>query len=435
MSFRRFDKSSARNRAGAQRTGASRSGASRSRSSVLRSSGGKAGSSGASKVMPFPAGGRRAASHRASAPAEQAVRPSSPDLLYALTLIALVSFGTIMVYSATALERGTAQLLRMAMWLALGAAGCLAGVYLPMRFWRKLSPWLLLGTLAALASLLVDSNPLALNVNGATRWFQLGSVTLQPSEIAKLAFILFAAGMLERRRDLKGEDWLVFLGVLGVFAFLIYKEPDLGTTLVLGGTAFCMLIAAEVDAKKLIALLVTAGVVVGAAAWTTPHQKKRLLTWANPWHEEYRYDGGLQTVMSQDAMARGGITGLGLGSSLAKMDNRVPEAETDFIFAVVGEELGLIGGMGLLLLFTLLAMRGYTIAVRAPDRYSALVAVGITSWVAVQSCLNVAVATGTAPNTGVPLPFISSGGSSLVTLMTAAGIVLGISRYRRQAGS
>lgn len=414
---------------------ASRSGASRSRSAALRSSGGKASGSRASKVRAFPPGGRRSDPAQAPAPPARVAKPSSPDLVYALVLIALVSFGTIMVYSATALEGGTEQLLRMAMWLALGAAGCVAGVYLPMRFWRKLAPWLLVGTLAALASLLVDSNPLAVNVNGATRWLQLpGRATLQPSEVAKLAFILFAARMLERRRDLKGEDWLVFLGMLGVFALLIYKEPDLGTTLVLGGTAFCMLIAAEVDAKKLIALAVTAIVAVGAAAWTTPHQKARLLTWANPWHETYRYNGGLQTVMSQDAMARGGLTGVGLGNSLAKVDNRVPEAETDFILAVVGEELGLIGALGLLLLFALLAMRGYTIAARAPDRYSALVAVGITSWVAVQSCLNIAVATGTAPNTGVPLPFISSGGSSLVTLMTASGIVLGISRYRRQAG-
>lgn len=432
MSFRRPDKSSTQNRA--QRNGTSRSGTSRSHSSSLRSSGGRASGSGTSKVRPFPVGGRSAAPTQAPAPPARAVKPSSPDLLYALTLIALVSFGTVMVYSATALERGTGQLLRMAMWLALGAAGCTAGVLLPMRFWRKLTPWLLIGTLAALASLLVDSNPMALHVNGATRWLQLpGGATLQPSEVAKLAFILFAARMLERKRDLKGEDWMIFLGMLGVFAFLIYKEPDLGTTLVLGGTAYCMLIAAEVDAKKLIALLAAAGVVVGAAAWTTPHQKKRLEVWANPWQEVY--DGGLQTVMSQDAMARGGLTGLGLGNSMAKVDNRVPEAETDFIFAVVGEELGLIGAMGLLLLFTLLAMRGYSIAVRAPDRYSALVAIGITSWVAIQSCLNIAVATGTAPNTGVPLPFISSGGSSLVTLMTATGIVLGISRYRRQPGT
>jgi len=355
-----------------------------------------------------------------------------PDRVYLVTLAALVSIGTIMVYSATALEQGISQLLRMGVWLCLGTVGCLAGMYLPMRFWRRITPWLLVGTLILLASLLVDGNPLAVTKNGATRWIGLpGGFTMQPSELAKLAFVLFAAGLLERQRELGHDALAVFLGVLGVFAFLIYKEPDLGTTLALGGTAFCMLIAAGVNWRRLAALFVAAAVLVGAAAWTTEHQRNRLLTWWNPW--EYRLSGGMQTVMSWDAMARGGITGVGLGNSRAKMDNRLPEAETDFIFAVLAEELGLVGALTVVLLFCVLALRGYGIAARAPDRYSGLVAAGITSWIAVQAFLNIAVATGTVPNTGVPLPFISAGGTSLVTVMTAAGIVLGISRHGRSA--
>lgn len=369
-----------------------------------------------------------------SRPVQSAQAPrqprQAPDRVFLFAMAALVSIGTIMVYSATAMEQGAAQLVRMAVWLCLGAAGCLAGIYLPLQFWRHFAPWLLAGTLVLLASLLVPGNPLAVTANGATRWIGLpGGGTMQPSEFAKLAFILFAAGMLERRRDLDRNDWLVFLGVLGLFAILIYKEPDLGTTLALGGTAFCMLIAAGVNWRQLAALLLTAAVVVGAAAWSTEHQRQRLLTWWNPW--EYRLTGGMQTIMSWDAMARGGITGVGLGNSRAKLDNRLPEAETDFIFAVLAEELGLVGSLAVLMLFGLLALRGYSIAARAPDRYSGLVAAGITSWIAVQACLNIAVATGTVPNTGVPLPFISSGGSSLVTVMTASGIVLGISRRAR----
>ncbi|HYF91641.1 MAG TPA: putative peptidoglycan glycosyltransferase FtsW [Symbiobacteriaceae bacterium] len=365
-------------------------------------------------------------------PAEVPSTLDRPDLTYVAALVGLISVGMIMVYSTTAIE-GISSLVRMGIWLGIGVPGMLVASRLPMGFWRAAAPGLLIVCFLVLASLLLkERNPLAVEVNGAYRWLRIPGVgQIQPSEISKFAFILFAAQYLDQRaQKMNGRRWLTFLGVLGAFAGVIYKEPDLGTALVLTGTAFCMLLAAGIRWGTLIKGVVVLAALVFALAWTTDHQRDRLLSWWNPWAEEHRQEGGYQTVRSLSAMSQGGLTGVGLGRSTYKLDNRLPEAETDFIFAIVAEELGMVRALTVLGLFALLAWRGFSIAARAPDRYSALVATGITSWVAVQSCLNVAVVTGTVPNTGVPLPFISSGGSSLTALMIASGVVVGISRRR-----
>lgn len=390
-----------------------------------------------STVRPQRSQARRGSNVRELRPARPPAAPAftldRPDWAYVAALVGLISVGMIMVYSTTAVE-GLSALVRMGIWLAIGIPGMLVATRLPMGFWRTISRGLLIVCFVALASLLLKShNPLAVEVNGAYRWLRIPGLTqvIQPSELSKLAFILFASQLLDRRgQKMDTRQWLTFLGVLGALAGVIYKEPDLGTAMVLGGTAFCMLVAGGVRWGTLFKGLLVVAVLVGALAWNTDHQRERLLSWWNPWSEEHRQEGGYQTVMSMSAMTRGGLFGAGLGRSTYKLQDRLPEAETDFIFAVVAEELGMLRAMGVLGLFALLAWRGYKIAARAPDRYSALVATGITSWVAVQSCLNVAVVTGTVPNTGVPLPFISSGGSSLTALMISTGIVVGISRRR-----
>jgi cell division protein FtsW len=368
--------------------------------------------------------------------AERAVAITAPDWLYIGALVALISVGMIMVYSTTVID-GPQSLMKMAQWIGLGVPVMLVATRLPMAFWRKLAPWLLLGSFVALASLLLkEANPLAIGAKGAYRWLKVpGLGQVQPSEFAKLAFVLFAARFLERRgQKMRSSDWIAFVLVLGALAGVIYKEPDLGTALVLAGIAFCMLVAAGVSWRVLIQGVLVLALVVGVLAWNTEHQRARLLSWWNPWAPEHRQEGGYQVIQSFSAMARGGLWGVGLGQSIHKIGNRLPEAHTDFIFAIVAEEMGLLRAAGVLILFGILAWRGYSIAARAPDRYSALVAVGVTSWIAVQSCLNVAVVTGTVPNTGVPLPFISSGGSSLLALMAATGIVIGISRRRQTEG-
>lgn len=368
--------------------------------------------------------------------APTSVESGGPDLLYLAALGALISVGIIMYYSTNAVHGEARDYLKLAGGLMGGAIFMWAGARLPIAVLRRFSIPLLFLCALALLSLKVPGAPWAVTTNGATRWIALpGGLTVQPSEFTKFAVVLFAAGLLERaaarmNRGAAG-DWALFLGVLGGLAGIIYKEPDLGTALVLGGTAFCMLLSAGIDFRKLFLGVVILAVTVFGLAWNTDHQRARLLAWRDPWAEEHRQEGGYQVIRSWVAMARGGLFGVGLGQSTMKLDNRLPESETDFIFAIVAEEMGLLRAVGVLILFGLLIWRGFAIAARAPDRYSALVVAGFTSWVAVQSCLNVAVVTGTVPNTGVPLPFISSGLSSLVSLLAAAGVVVGVSQRGR----
>ncbi len=390
--------------------------------------------SGSRPVRRLP---RRGASTRPGRPAEDAsllLESAGPDLGLLFALVSLISLGVIMGYSAISVNVADPGdvLTKLVVFLVIGSVGMLSGIYLPVRsFWRSVSPWLLVVCAAMLLSLLVDANPMAITANGATRWLQLpGGFRIQPSEFTKLAFVLFAARFLARRGErMQAADWLAFLAVLGGLCGMIYLEPDLGTALVLGGTAFCMLIVAGADLRVLLTGLAFVAAVVFLLAWNTPHQQERLRSWWSPW--EFRQGAGYQVIQSWAAMARGGLTGVGLGRSTYKLGDRLPESETDFIFAIVAEEMGLLRASGVLFLFGLLAWRGYRIAARAPDRYTSLLATGIISWISVQAVLNIAVVTGTVPNTGVPLPFISTGGSSLVALMTASGLVLGISRLRR----
>ncbi len=362
------------------------------------------------------------------APATPPPVPGLPDVLLILALVGLVSLGMVMIYSTTLFEQTPAEVAReLGLQFGVGLAGLLAGVLMPLSWWRRLTPLVLLGAAGALLSLEIPGNPLAVSRLGATRWLQLGPLSFQPSEFAKLAFILFSAGFLQRHgRRMRLQHLAFYLGVAGFLAFLIYREPDLGTAAVIGGIAICMLWVAQAHWLLVAGLsgLAISGILL--LARTKPHQQERLLAWRNPW--AYEDTIGHQIIQSWTAMARGGLWGVGLGQSLQKLGNRLPEAETDFIFSVIVEELGLVGGVAVILLFLLFAWRGFAIALRAPDRYSALLAAGITTWVAGQAALNVGVVTGTIPNTGIPLPFLSSGGSSLLALMIASGLLLSISR-------
>jgi len=360
----------------------------------------------------------------------------APDKLYLLALGALITVGVVMMYSAVAFHGDPYDLYKLLGGLLLGGILMWVSSKVPLPWLRTITPFLLFACFLLLVSLKVGGAGWAVTTNGATRWIRLpAGLTFQPSEFTKVGFVLFAAHFLDRRGQkltlMGGKYWAVFLGVLGILAGLIYKEPDLGTALVLSGTAFLMLIAVGVDWRLLSAGAIVGGVLVLALAWYTPHQQARLVSWWNPWAAEHRQDGGYQVIRSWMAIARGGLFGVGLGQSTQKLENRLPESETDFIFAIVAEELGLFRALGVIALFGVLIWRGFSIAARAPDRYAGLLVTGFTSWVAVQSCLNLAVVTGTVPNTGVPLPYLSSGLSSLMALMIGAGIVIGISTRTR----
>jgi len=379
---------------------------------------------------------QRQRSATAAAPATE-VELHGADVGYLVALGLLVSVGLIMMYSATAVSMTPSDYAKMAAGLIGGGIFMAIGSRATPKQLRRFTPTFLFACVAALFMLFVlqrvwPSAPFIVSVNGATRWIgRPGLLTIQPSEYAKLAFVLFAAQYLDRngqKMQKSTQGWAGFLAVLVIMAGLIYKEPDLGTALVIAGTAICMLVQAGIGLKRLIAGVLLCGAVVGILAWNTPHQRERLLSWWNPWSAEYRYEAGHQVIQSLSAMAHGGLTGVGLGKSINKMQDRLPESETDFVFAIVAEELGLVRVVAIIGLFAWLIFAGFGIAARAPDRYTSLVASGITSWLAVQTCLNLAVVTGSVPNTGVPLPFVSSGFSSLTALLAGAGIMTAISK-------
>jgi cell division protein FtsW len=360
------------------------------------------------------------------------VEPGAPDYAYLLGLFLLFSLGVVMVYSTKAFAGGWAEMKKLGMFILLALVALFVSAFLSERFLRRVTPLALLVSGALLASLYVPGNPFALHLLGATRWLEIGPITFQPSELAKLAFILFAAGFLEKRgRRMKQKDWIAYLGVLGVLAALIVKQPDLGTTLCLLGIGGGMLVIAGAPWRVLTSLAVVGAIGILLMAWVTPHQRARLDSWLDPWAPEHIQKDGYQSVQAQVALARGGLTGVGLANSTQKLNDRLPEAESDFIFAIVGEELGLLRAIAVVLVYAFFIWRGCEISARAPDRYSGLIAGGVTAWIGVQTVLNLGVVTGTLPNTGVPLPFLSAGGTALIILMAAAGLVVGVSRRMR----
>jgi cell division protein FtsW len=266
-------------------------------------------------------------------------------------------------------------------------------------------------------------------VNGARRWIDLKLFALQPSEIAKLSMVFFMAESLTRQQDritnfMKGlvPHLLVLLVVFG----LILKEPDLGTALAIGGTVFLMFFA---SGAKIIHLgsLVGLGVIgVITAIIAEPYRMRRITAFADPWQDPL--DTGYHIIQSLYALGSGGLFGLGLGRSREKF-LYLPEPHTDFIFAILGEELGFIGTVTVVLLFFLFAWRGYKIAISAPDTFGSILAAGLTTMISLQAMMNIAVVTASMPVTGIPLPFVSYGGSALLFTMAGVGVLLNISRH------
>jgi cell division protein FtsW len=263
-------------------------------------------------------------------------------------------------------------------------------------------------------------------INGAKRWFVLGPASFQPSEVAKLALCLFAAVYLSRRSrppQTLGE-LAKPLGLLtAIFCGLILLEPDLGTTITLCGTMFAIFLVAGVPWRPLLAAAVVAIGVGLIAIWAEPYRRARVFSFLDPWSDAQ--GDGFQIVQALIGFGSGGVTGEGLGESVQKV-LYLPEAHTDMIFAVVGEELGLLGSAAVIAAFAAFAFAGFRIALRSKDPFGKLLAAGITSLVCGQASLNLAAVLGIAPLTGIPLPFVSYGGSSLVVLLAGVGILLNI---------
>jgi cell division protein FtsW len=283
---------------------------------------------------------------------------------------------------------------------------------------------LVLGALALLAAVLVPG--LGVSVNGAQRWIAMGPLQLQPAEPAKFALIVFCAALVARNAHRVHELGVVLrpaLVVLGMFALLLMRQPNLGTTMILCAIVGGMLLWAGIPMRVLAVLGGAAASLGTIFAFSADYRRARVTGFLDPWANAQ--DAGYQTIQSLIGVASGGVSGTGLGASRAKW-GFLPESHTDFVFAIIGEELGLLGSLCVVALFAGLVVLGLRIAQRAADTFGAMLAVGVTTWFAVQGFVNVGAVLSLLPITGVPLPFVSFGGSSLVATMLAAGVLVNV---------
>jgi cell division protein FtsW len=347
--------------------------------------------------------------------------------LLALVTLALVAFGLVMVYSATSASAALGDddpmsfLKRQSVYAFLGVVLMLVAARFDYHRLRYLSPALVLVALGLCAAVLV----LGPEINGARRWFILGPASFQPSELAKLALCVFAAAYLSRRRAPRTLGELARpLGLItAIFCALIVLEPDLGTTITLCAMMLAIFLVAGVRFVPLVGASVIAVAVGLVAIWSEPYRRARVFSFLDPWSDAE--GAGFQIVQAMIGIGSGGVTGQGLGEGVAKA-LYLPEAHTDMIFAVVGEELGLIGAALVIAGFVIFAIAGFRIAHRCPDPFGKLLAAGLTALVCGQAAVNLAAVLGIAPLTGIPLPFVSYGGSSLVVLLAGVGILLNI---------
>lgn len=353
------------------------------------------------------------------------------DPLLLGTVLALMGIGLVMVYSASVvaadrtLNNGEHFLFRQAIHSALGLLVLAMGMAIPVGRYRALAPWMLLTALVMLTLLLIPG--VGITVNRSTRWLGVGSLRLQPSEFAKCALIVFLAWSLEK----KGErirrfkvGWGPPMLVLMVMAVLCLRQPDFGTTVMLSGLMLGMLYAGGAPLKVVAGMCLFCLPLGYLGILGSATRQARIAAWLDPFAHA---DGiGYHLVQSLRALGSGGTGGLGLGQSRQKLFF-LPEAHTDFILAVVGEELGFIGLVVVVALFFTLLLRGTRATLRASDRFSGLLAFGITCCLAGQAAWNMGVVTGALPTKGLTLPFVSYGGSSLLACCWMAGVLLRIS--------
>ncbi len=345
----------------------------------------------------------------------------------------LLAMGLLTLFSATYYQRtaggdALSAVKKQLVGVALGTVLCVVLSRVPYRIYR--SPRVMLGLLAAAAVLLilVIIPGIGVSINGSRRWLNILGMSMQPSEFAKYAMVIFMAGALDRRAEAMGS---LFSGVIpllivpGVMFLLILEQPNLST----GGSilicALAMLFVAGLK-KRHMALLSVCGLCVGAFyAWSAPYRRERLLSFRDPFAK--MSDEGYQLSQSLIALGSGGLFGMGLGQGKQKFAY-LPYPESDFIFAIVGEDFGLAGCLLVIAMFAAFVFVGLRVAVNCRDRYGCLLAAGITSMIGLQAFINMAVVTGMMPTTGLPLPFFSAGGTSVSMIMAAEGIVLNISR-------
>jgi len=360
-------------------------------------------------------------------------KKKSPDFILFLTVLSLLSIGVVMVFSASeysTLVRYNDSFYffkRQVVWALLG----LFAMRLTMKYdYWQLKRYILPALIISLVLLVLVLIPgIGREVNGARRWIAVGPMPFAPAEFVKLCIIMFTAyGLAQQKEKVKifTKGVLPYLVVMSLAALLILIQPDLGTAASLAGIVFVMIFAAGARLTHLGCIMITGLAAVGCAIIMKPYRLQRLLSFLDPWADPQ--GGGFHIIQGLYAIGSGGLFGMGLGQSKQKF-LYLPENHTDFIFAIIGEELGFIGASLVILLFALFIWRGLKIAITSTDPFASLLATGITAWVGVQSIINIGVVTGSLPVTGIPLPFISFGGTSLLFTMIGVGILLNISQF------
>ncbi|MDQ2680797.1 MAG: putative lipid II flippase FtsW [Candidatus Eremiobacteraeota bacterium] len=370
-----------------------------------------------------------------STPLPRSFVATPPDtLLFAITSI-LVAIGLIMIFSASsaiayAEHHDTAfYLKRQFMWLGVGLI-CAYGAYqVDYRKLKQFAPYALVLCGLALVAVLIPH--VGMIAGGSRRWIGAGPISFQPSEFAKLGIVLYLAATLSARGERitsLGRGLFPLCMAVGFLAVLVLKEPDMGTASILVITAGIMFFSAgaRIEHLGLIALATTP--IVAISILSSAYKRARIFAFLNPWKDPQ--NTGFHIVQSLLALGSGGIFGVGLGQSSAKFFY-LPEQYTDFIFSVLGEELGLVGALVVVLLFVAFSYRAIKIALGAPDRFGFFLALGCTALIAVQAFINIGVVTSSWPVTGVPLPFISFGGSSLIVSLVAVALIINVGRHRR----
>jgi cell division protein FtsW len=358
------------------------------------------------------------------------VRRGGPGFEYhllVLVTLGLVAFGLVMVYSASSARATLAAddpayyLKRQALYAVVGIVAMVLLARTDYRRLRFAVAPVLLGSFALLVAVLALGTP----INGARRWLTYGAITVQPSELAKVALAVWIAAYLSRRAAPQtiGELLRPIGLVIGAAFALVLVEPDLGTAIAIAIMAAAVLVVAGTRLPTLAGTAALGTFVVLAAIWAEPYRRERILSFLDPWQDPQ--GAGFQSVQAMLALGSGGFFGVGLGESVQKV-YYLPEASTDMIFAIIGEELGLIGAFGVIAAFVAFGYAGFNVALGCREPFGKLLATGITALVCGQAAVNVSAVMGIAPLTGIPLPFVSYGGSSLVVALASVGILLNI---------
>lgn len=352
------------------------------------------------------------------------------DKVLFTTVVLLLSFGLVMVFSASAaLARGSSGwnsfLIKQAVAAGLGLVLMMLLMYVDYRHLRKPA---VVYTVLGLELALLVAVLFAPELNATRRWFFVAGVSVQPSELAKLALIPFLAYLIEKREEQVNGPAFLLPAILftALLAGLILLQPDMGTAVLLGATAFLMAFLAGLSWRYLAGAAALIPPLIGALVWMEPYRRERLFAFIDP--EKDPLGSGFQALQSLIAVGSGGVFGLGAGKSVQKL-YFLPHPESDFIFSIVAEELGMLGALAVVAAFGVLAWRGFRAGLKAPDLFGRYLGWGFTGVLVLQALLNVSVTIALLPTKGIPLPFISYGGSSLVVTLCACGVLLNVSQH------